>query len=615
MGGLEQITEDELTAMAPQAPYGTMPPGLTSMSMTMPFAPNPMAGKAMDLSEDLYADYQRTRDVAKDNRANMRAASDELANSYMKGYDENAYGAQAWSQAGIGAAHPTLSALESLNRAVAGYSGVKLQQRADLGKRIEQEKAERLRQQQVEQQLDSATKNDASQKLLDLYKTGQISRMQLASALTQRYVNVPGRGLVDKWALAQGSGDGVVVPGFKPIELLQQMQKDTAAQLEQDKNLHFEDADAYQNAYNKILQGKISEADKLSGGLFSNAISSSKIDPFTPQNPAPAQELETLKSEPYSVKVAPGTPDAEKAAIMQAAEADFAKNGATMPAGPEVAPEPITATAPVAAPGSIMPKSEPMPAPFKPAAPWGEYATRPLPAAKAKPAVTMFSKVQQERDIEREKQAERWAEEGYKNIAQQSTSTAAWYDTLRAMESTDLKATGSFANVRNFSGKLLESMGYPNAEAAKSATTLSGLNNLIMQGIQQRLSVQNGVQARDDAERERQSFAQITDPQNVFKHLVKQAQAKALRQMEQEEFYRAWKTDKGTYVGADGAWNDYIKDTPIFATYGGQPVYMNQWVDSWLRTNKEALDDKGYDAAARAKMAADAWRAIAKRKK
>jgi hypothetical protein len=266
----------------------------------------------------------------------------------------------------------------------------------------------------------------------------------------------------------------------------------------------------------------------------------------------------------------------------------------------------------ITAPGVAVPQAQLAEAPAV-AAPWARYATTPV--RKPAPIVGgIYNKVEQEHTMAQQAAAEKNAEDNYSAIAKESESTAMWYDTLRELDNTDIKATGSFANIRNSAGKLLETMGYPNSGLAKDAKDLSKINNLLMQGIQSRLSTQNGVQAKDDADRERQSFAQITDPKNVFKALVKQAQAKSLRLIEKEQFYQTFKSTNGSYNGASTSWNNYIKDTPLFAMYGGKPVYYNQFIDGFLAQNKSAMAKDGLSQAEQTEKATDAWRRIAKKR-
>ena len=113
-----------------------------------------------------------------------------------------------------------------------------------------------------------------------------------------------------------------------------------------------------------------------------------------------------------------------------------------------------------------------------------------------------------------------------------------------------------------------------------------------------------------------QSFAQISDPKTVFKGLLQQAKAKSARLIERDQFYQTWKADKGTYQGASAAWNNYIKDTPLFAMYAGQPVYYNQFIDAYVAKNKAAFEKKGIPPQKQYEIASDAWKAVAlKRRK
>lgn len=594
------------------------------------------------LSGDIMQDYQKARSAGGLRAPQIQQASDELATSSMAGYDANAYDANAWAQAGIGAATPTLSALESLNRAIAGYSGVKLQQRADLGKRIQAEKQQKLEMLQHQQKLDDTTQKDSAEKLIQMWKDGLISKSRLAGALASRFFNTP-QGVADRQLLEQGKPP-IVIPNFKRGDMLQTLQAEIAKEVEQDKNYHFSSSEERDAKIAELTQLRLQQLDKVTNGAFSRDINANVNDqaPQVDDNGAPVAVQPPVFTAPPQAQVVPPVTTVSAPVGLDPENAEWLKTHSgratqlpTMGAPGTTAEDkefgyslpPDGAIERVA--GGRPRKGGPIPVPVAPSAealaqveqpqsqppaPWGRYVLTPV----AKPVVRagqIFNKVEQQTEIKRGEEAEKNAEAQYSDISKQSEATAQWYDTLREMEGINSKDTGSFAKIKLGVGNLLESLGAPNSKAVESATGIATLNNLLMQGIQSRLSTQNGVQARDDAVREQQSFAQITDGPSRFKALIKQAQAKALRVVEKEQFYSAWKAQKGTYVGASTEWNNYIKDTPVFAMYGGKPVYYNQFIDGFLAKNKAKMTKDGLSEAQQVEEATTAWRAIAKGRK
>lgn len=578
-----------------------------------------------NLSGDIMEDYTKARQASQVRAPALQQLADEASSAPMQGYDENAYNAQAWSQAGIGAATPTISALESLNRAVAGYSGVKLQQRADFSKRLQQEKQMKLEFAQAQEAGDKATAKDSAAQLIQMWKDGLMSKQQLMSHLYDEFVNVPGRGLVSKKVLQQGGTpeQAVVVPSIQPSQMFQTMLTSIAAEAEQDKNLHFK-TPAERDAWIKrtaeqrwkviaaASNGAIPD-DPYSYGV--TTIPAKGAPPPVVGAPATGEGLTPENFEFLQGKAGYGAPQGDRGAVMGApgtTATDIAEGTSDLQVSPVPKERARQGEAP---PIPVAVESPPEDTAIAPAAPWGKFATMPLPKPSIGQRSGMFSKEAQQRAIAQDAASEKNAEDAYARAAQEAEGTASWYDTLRQMESTDLKATGSFATVRQATGNLLASLGYPNSEVANNAKSLSMLNNLLMQGIQSRLSTQNGVQARDDAIREQQSFAQLSDPPTVFRALIKQAQAKALRVVEKEQFYQAWKAQHGTYNGATTGWSAYIKETPIMTMIGGVPIYYNQFIDGFVARNKAQFDKEGVPENKRVEIATEAWRKQSKGRK
>jgi len=625
MGGLSGIT---------QAPPGNIVDGGGGLQS--------MIGK---LSGDIFTDYSNARQANANRAPQIEQATQEAVDAPMQGFDGNAYQAQAWGQAGIGAATPTISALESLNRAIAGYSGVKLQERADYGKRVAEAKALKLNQLNMQQKQDMDIQQNAGKQLIDMFRNGQISRAQLLRAASERFVNVPGRGLTDKQLLAQeleAGRDGnaaVVVPALNPAQMFQQLQSSVALEAEQNKNLHFK-TESDRNAWmaNTVKRRWTDIVRSSNGALPMNPYAQQQYQPEAPQAPLDEDGLPDMNWNGNPVPNMPMQPKGPVRGNMlntPVSPSEMTLMPGEVPPGagedPSLTLKPIYGGGrpptiingpgqysgpPPAMPGMAEPPAMPeQPAqPVMPAAPWGSYATRPFKVADTSQPTGMYDKTASERIQARNAASEKNAEDMYIDIAKQAESSAEWGSVLQELSATDVSKTGSFANVRNSAGKLLASLGYENAGLAQDAQNLSKINNLLMQGIQARLSTQNGVQAADDAVRERQSFAQITDPRKVFKALVTQAQAKTERVVEKEAFYNAWKAKNGSFVGASTEWNNYIKDTPIFAMYGGQPIYYNQFIKAFISQNAQAFKKDGVPEEVQVQQATDAWRKIAKKR-
>jgi hypothetical protein len=627
MAGLDAYTEDDGTG----TPYGVadVPPinPAQYMSGMPPQVVNPevnaqMSGVVSGLSNDMLSDYHKAHDDSQNRRGALDSAVNDAANSYMQGYDPNAYDAQAWAQAGIGAATPTLSALESLNRAVAGYSGVKLKQRADFGERLAQQKQLQMQYLQQQQKQDDSTQSENAKNLIQLYKDGLVTKGTMMNALGQRYKIIPNVGMVDTWKLMQGANpkEAVVVnmPQVRTGELMSKINEQVAAELAQDKTFHWTNLDDYNREFQRRVASRVGAVNSATGGIFQSLLAQDPNvgsppvlqQPMAPGKvggPLPAgtiEEAPVSSAAPNITTVNPGQP--------VSGMFDFTKNTpaelhAQVDKTPDLSPEQKTQFHAMIDQGAQDNAQIP-------AGPWTGYVRPQVQTAKPLPS-GMYDKSAQEQQIEQGKQAEKNAEDAYQKVSDKAGSAMNWYDTVRTMKSMPLEGVGSFAGIRQGVGNMLSTFGMPNADLAKEATNLSSLNSLIMQGIQQRLSTQNGVQARDDALREQQSFAQITDPKRTFKALIAQAEAKSLRMVEQQQFYQSWKAQNGTYTGADAAWNRYIKDTPLFTNYAGQPMYQNQFTDKFMELNKGNFDKQGLTEAQRYDIATKQWRAIAKGRK
>jgi hypothetical protein len=106
--------------------------------------------------------------------------------------------------------------------------------------------------------------------------------------------------------------------------------------------------------------------------------------------------------------------------------------------------------------------------------------------------------------------------------------------------------------------------------ASKAATFQAAMFDQVLQ----KQLAQKGPQTESDAARMQQTLAQASTPAAASKFLIDFATAQNDRDIGRQKFFADWWRKKGTYEGAEEAWNDAeggvsIFSSPRLQTYGG----------------------------------------------
>jgi len=113
--------------------------------------------------------------------------------------------------------------------------------------------------------------------------------------------------------------------------------------------------------------------------------------------------------------------------------------------------------------------------------------------------------------------------------------------------------TGSFTESKAAAAKVLGALGVKDAEryAADSQAFLANANAAVLQ----KQLEQKGPQTEADAQRITQTGAQLGNTKSANEFVLKVAKAQLQRDVEQRDFYAAWRDKNQTFNGAENAWS------------------------------------------------------------
>lgn len=112
---------------------------------------------------------------------------------------------------------------------------------------------------------------------------------------------------------------------------------------------------------------------------------------------------------------------------------------------------------------------------------------------------------------------------------------------------------GAFAKWKQKGGNILEALGSEGPLARAAAQ--SGNAEAILQNLSNaRISLEKGVQTRDDEIRFKAEIARITDPKQGYEYMLKYMTEMANKSIEQQNYVESYRKQKGTYDGAEIAW-------------------------------------------------------------
>lgn len=136
-------------------------------------------------------------------------------------------------------------------------------------------------------------------------------------------------------------------------------------------------------------------------------------------------------------------------------------------------------------------------------------------------------------------------------------------------------------------GKTAQSLGIPMPQGFESRVTNATSFEAMMGNIlAQKLAQQKGPQTDRDATRMAQTLATLKNTPAAKEFLIDAARALNNRDIGKAEFYRKHIKANGNSLGADVAWNDSIKNMPLFGVNGvtNMPVFY----DGFMKNNMQA---------------------------
>jgi hypothetical protein len=134
--------------------------------------------------------------------------------------------------------------------------------------------------------------------------------------------------------------------------------------------------------------------------------------------------------------------------------------------------------------------------------------------------------------------------------------------------------TGSFTESKAAAAKVLGALGVKEAE--KYATDSQAFLANASAAVLQRQLEQKGPQTEADAQRITQTGAQLGNTKAANEFVLKVAKAQLQRDIEQRDFYAAWRDKNQTFNGAENAWNSgpgskSLFDRPELKAYAAGP--------------------------------------------
>lgn len=120
--------------------------------------------------------------------------------------------------------------------------------------------------------------------------------------------------------------------------------------------------------------------------------------------------------------------------------------------------------------------------------------------------------------------------------------------------------TGAFADVKAKAQSLAKDAGINLGDPTNAQT----LRAAIERGVAQSQLEQKGVQTDRDAARYRTASVLLSNTPAANQYIVDYQTALAERTREKARFFERFRSDKKTSVGAEGAWQEFIRDKDIF---------------------------------------------------
>lgn len=232
------------------------------------------------------------------------------------------------------------------------------------------------------------------------------------------------------------------------------------------------------------------------------------------------------------------------------------------------------------------------------------------PATDGPPADGGLPIVRQETQKARNKTAEEVAKAQVDQISKFKDEATAGQNMISTVnELKQLKFNpGMFAKWKQRGGNLAEAFGN-DGPLAKMAAQSGNAESLLQSLSNARISLEKGVQTRDDEIRFKNEIAKITDPKAAFDYMLKHMNEMGLKAQEKANVYEDFRHKNGgvTYDGADKVWEERQKQYGgMVKKYGGGFVGRSEFINAIVSDPANVKAYKG-DKAALQQRAEKEW--------
>lgn len=158
---------------------------------------------------------------------------------------------------------------------------------------------------------------------------------------------------------------------------------------------------------------------------------------------------------------------------------------------------------------------------------------------------------------------------------------------------------GAFAKWKQRGGNILEALGSDGPLARAAAQ--SGNAEAILQGLSNaRISLEKGVQTRDDEARFKAEIAKITDPRQGYEYMLKYMEELARKNIDQYNTVETYRKQKGSYDGAEQAWQERNqKFGGLVKRYQGSFIGRTEFINAIVNDPKNKAAYKGDESKLR----------------
>lgn len=165
---------------------------------------------------------------------------------------------------------------------------------------------------------------------------------------------------------------------------------------------------------------------------------------------------------------------------------------------------------------------------------------------------------------------------------------------LDQLESMDVK-TGFGEDMKAGTARVFKGLGIPGAEAllGTDITNVQSFNAVSGQLLSQALSQQKGPQTDQDAARIQKTLPNIGNEELANDFILSSLRAMNLRKQERADFYTNFLEENDTLKGADRAWREFMRETPLVSDSvrnpdTGLPMFFYEFRDKFAKANPGA---------------------------